>query len=379
MTSVFLTGGNGYLGAYVCAQLLGDTPDLHLHLLIRATTKRQAHEKLWANWQLHMDLETFRERLSRVTLVFGDLHGTRLSLSDQDYDDVLSSCDSVLHIAASLNRKSSKSCFNTNLRGTLSVIKLAAAMEKAGVLRRYSHVSTVAVAGQRDREVIEEDTAIEWDRSDYDPYGRTKKFCEHMARELLPAGKVMFFRPSIVMGDSRFAGTTQFDMIRAFCLIADLPIVPLRPDIRLDIINADYVGAAIAHIHMKADAKWDIYHLSSGTSSKTAQEIAHALIAGQTRRGVRFVRQLEGSFSKTVNAMTMAPRNSPIALPAALLKVFLPYITYDTVFDNQRVVTEMGRAPTEFTDYCAELYRFAKGCSYQYPSEALPEDFVCNG
>ena len=44
----------------------------------------------------------------------------------------------------------------------------------------------MAVAGKRSNEVVTEDRSIEWDRSDYDPYARTKKFCEHMMRELLP-------------------------------------------------------------------------------------------------------------------------------------------------------------------------------------------------
>lgn len=375
MQSVFLTGGNGYLGAYVCAWILKHRPNQPLHLLVRARDERHAYEKLWATWQLHMDVDGFEQALKRVTLVYGDLHAKRLGLTDGQYQDVLERCDSILHIAASLNRKSSKACLNTNLRGTLSVIQLACAMEEKGSLRRYSHVSTVAVAGQRDREVVEEDLAIEWDRSDYDPYGRTKKFCEHMARELLPERKVMFFRPSIVMGDSRFEKTNQFDMIRAFCIMADLPVVPLRPDVRLDIVNADYVGRAIAEIHLKDAPKWDIYHLSSGRSSKTAQEIADALVAGQTRRRVRFARRMERPFSKTIDAMTLAPRKSPVALPAALLKVFLPYITYDTVFANERVVKELGAAPTPFTEYCTELYHFAKNNAFSFPAEPLPEGF----
>ncbi len=31
-------------------------------------------------------------------------------------------------------------------------------------------------------EVVTEDASIDWNRSDYDPYARTKKFCEHMVR-----------------------------------------------------------------------------------------------------------------------------------------------------------------------------------------------------
>ncbi len=92
--------------------------------------------------------------------------------------------DSIIHCAASLNRKSEKSCLNVNLRGTLEVIQLAMRARDSHGLRRFSHVSTVAVAGQRANEVVAEDTAIDWNRSDYDPYARTKKFCEHMVRQV---------------------------------------------------------------------------------------------------------------------------------------------------------------------------------------------------
>src|SRR5258707_364191 len=86
--------------------------------------------------------------------------------------------------------------------------------------RRCSQVSTVAVAGTRSHEVVTEDSSIDWNRSDYDPYARTKKFCEHMVRELLPEVPRTVFRPSIVLGDSRRAETTQFDMVRAFVFLA---------------------------------------------------------------------------------------------------------------------------------------------------------------
>ena len=151
MQSVFLTGGNGYLGAYVCAWILKHRPNQPLHLLVRARDERHAYEKLWATWQLHMDVNGFEQALKRVTLVYGDLHAKRLGLTDGQYQDVLERCDSILHIAARLNRKSSKACLNTNLRGTLSVIQLACAMEEKGSLRRYSHVSTAQAKRPRSR------------------------------------------------------------------------------------------------------------------------------------------------------------------------------------------------------------------------------------
>ena len=123
-----------------------------------------------------------------------------------------------------------------NLRGTLEVVQLAMRARDQHGLRRFSHVSTVAVAGQRANEVVEEDTAIDWSRSDYDPYARTKKFCEHMVRQLLPDVRRTIFRPSIVLGDSRRAETNQFDMVRAFVFLAGLPALPFRPADRIDIV-----------------------------------------------------------------------------------------------------------------------------------------------
>ena len=279
-------------------------------------------------------------------------------------------CDSVIHIAASLNRKSAKSCLNVNLRGTLSVIKLAqriAGGERG--LRRYSHVSTVAVAGKRHAEVVEEDLAIDWDRSDYDPYGRTKKFCEHMARELLPGVPKLFFRPSIVMGDSRHPRTTQFDMVRAFCTLAELPVVPFSGALRQDIVNADYVGRAIASIHLKDRPAHDIYHLSSGRASKTAQEIGAALVRRSGKRPARFAPALTGPFSFRIDRLAGLPKGQ-LSLIGSLFKVFLPYITYDTVFANERVVRELGEAPVPFTDYCTELYEWGHPRALPLPLSA---------
>ncbi len=372
--TTFITGANGFLGSYVANILLEET-DETLKVFIRAKDEASAREKLWKGMQLHMSPERFWEHMARIDFVFGDLHAPKLGIDDAVYTELTREVDSVLHIAASLNRKSSKACLNTNLRGTLSVIKLAQAIntkrKRKGGLRRYSHVSTVAVAGMRDSEVVAEDLAIEWDRSDYDPYARTKKFCEHMARELLPDVQKTFFRPSIVMGDSRFPETSQFDMVRAFCTLSDMPIVPFDPSGRLDIVNADWVGRAVAEIHMKDEPSHDIYHLSSGTSSRTIGEVAGA-VARAANTSPRFVAALQSPFGTLVNTLAGLSSRNTATYIASLLKVFLPYITYDTVFDNRRAVEEIGVAPVPFVDYCADLYRFSKRVNFEYPHVPLP-------
>jgi thioester reductase-like protein len=374
MNTTFVTGGTGYLGGYVLHELL-QRSDGPIAALVRAPDHQAATEKLWRTLQMHMDATAFRAAMARIEPIYGDLHKPDLGLGE-GFGTLARRLDSVVHIAASLNRKSSRVCFNTNLRGTLSVARLARAAADHHGLRRFSHVSTVAVAGQRDREVVQEDSAIDWNRSDYDPYGRTKKFAEHMICELLPDVQRTFFRPSIVMGDSSRDATSQFDMVRAFTALADMPVVPLQPNDRLDIIPANYVGEAIARLHLKRTPAHERYHLSSGRNSCTAAQISEAMkpVLG---RGLRFTPSLQRPFHWTFRAMNRLPRGNALQPAGALMKVFWPYITYDTVFANERVSVEMGRPPAPFTSYCAGLYRFSKDNDFRYPYLPLPEERAC--
>jgi thioester reductase-like protein len=338
-----------------------------LNLLVRAEDHHEAEVRLWRALQLHLDFPRFYNYLqSRISIFLGDLTDSRFGLSDDDHRRMVKSTDSIIHCAASLNRKSEKSCLNVNLRGTLEVIKLAAAARDDHGLRRFSHVSTVAVAGHRSNEVVHEDEAIDWNRSDYDPYARTKKFCEHMVSELLPDVPHTVFRPSIVLGDSRHAETTQFDMVRSFVFLAGLPVLPFRPNDRIDIVPVDFVADSIVFLHQKEKPNYNIYHLTSGTDSQTFCELTDALAEAQGKRGSIYMPSLERPFTSVVNYLSNR-RGTAIGSGASLLKVFLPYLVWNTVFDNTRVVTETGRTPAPFSTYCYPLLQFAIKGNFTYP------------
>jgi thioester reductase-like protein len=368
--AIFLTGSTGYIGAHVAANLLHDQ-GASLNLLVRARDPHGAEDRLWHALQLHLPFKDFYEFMqTRVRVFRGDLTGERFGLSTDDYDRLVHTTDSVIHCAASLNRKSEKSCLNVNLRGTLEVIKLALDADHYHGLRRFSHVSTVAVAGKRQDEVVTEDNAIDWDRSDYDPYARTKKFCEHMIRQLLPTVPKTIFRPSIVLGDSRRAETTQFDMVRAFVFLAGLPVLPLRSRDRVDIVNVDFVADAIAILHVKEQTQYDTYHLSSGRESQTYRQLTESLAAAQDKRGPIYLHFLERPFTSSVNFL--ANRKNAVGRGAALMKVFMPYLMFNTVFDNTRVTQELGRKPVPFSQYSYPLLKFSRETNFSYPYQSWP-------
>jgi thioester reductase-like protein len=368
--AIFVTGATGYLGSYLVAGLLREHRDA-LNLLVRAKSNEEARERLWQSLQLHFEFPEFLEHLnSRVRIFRGELTSECFGLSDNEYHVLVDSTHSLIHCAASLNRKSEKQCLNVNLRGGLEVIQLARQAQNRNGLLRYSHVSTVAVAGKRQNEVVTEDAAIDWARSDYDPYARTKKFGEHMLRQLLPDVPRTIFRPAIVMGDSRRPETSQFDMVQAFDVLARLPVLPLRPDDRIDIVPADYVGKAIVAIHQKKQPAHDIYHLSSGTGSQTYHEITDALAAAGGWRRPTFLPSLGRPFSGTVD--WLANRGGAIAHGASLLKVFWPYLEWNTVFDNARVVAELEEPPAKFTTYAYPFLKFSRENKFHYPAKPWP-------
>jgi thioester reductase-like protein len=368
--AIFVTGSTGYLGSYLVAGLFTEHRD-RLNLLVRAKSEQEARERLWTSLQLHFGFPEFIEHLrTRVRIFRGDLTGECFGLPDDEYHALVDTTDSLIHCAASLNRKSEKQCLNVNLRGTLEVIQLARRAQNRHGLRRYSHVSTVAVAGKRQNEVVTEDAAIDWSRSDYDPYARTKKFCEHMANQLLPDVPKTIFRPAIIMGDSRRGETSQFDMVQAFHVLAQMPVLPLRPGDRIDIVPANYVGKAVVTIHQKEAPAHGIYHLSSGTGSQTYHELTDALAQAGGMMRPTFSPWLGGPFSRTVS--WAANRGGAIGHGASLLKVFWPYLEWNTVFDNSRVVAELGETPAKFSTYAHPLLKFSRENKFRYPAKPWP-------
>jgi len=366
--SILITGGTGYIGSYVLANLLEATDEPLLVLARKAT-----REGLWRALQLHLDAAKFDRALreGRIRGIGGDLTTPGFGLDAASLDALAKETTSIIHIAASLNRKSERACLNTNLRGTLHVVEVARRAQDDHGLRRISHVSTVAVAGRRQDEVVKEDEAIDWERTDYDPYARTKKFCEYMITRLLPEVPRTIFRPSVVLGDSRRPETTQFDMAKAFVFLARLPFLPLRASDRIDIVPVDYVADAIATLHLRDPAPHSIYHLAAGEGAPTYTQVTGAVAQARRKSPPWFWPWMERPFAGTARLLA-GLRGTGVGSAAARLQVFMPYLTYNTVFDNTRVVEALGRKPASFPDYCGALLEWCLAHRFEYPYEDLP-------
>jgi nucleoside-diphosphate-sugar epimerase len=129
-------------------------------------------------------------------------------------------------------------------------------------------------------------------------------------------------------------------MVKAFVFLAGLPVLPFRPTDKIDIVNVDFVAEAISTLHQKDNPQYDTYHLSSGVGSQTFREITQALAAAQNKRAPVFVPWWSVPFRV---GKFLANRKGAIAKGASLMKVFMPYLVWNTVFDNTRATSELGK------------------------------------
>src|SRR5438132_5849815 len=89
-----------------------------------------------------------------------------------------------------------------------------------------------------------------------------------------------------------------------------------------------------------------------------------------------FFPYLGGPFSTSVN--WVVNRSVAVGYGASLLKVFWPYLDWNTVFDNSRVVAELGEAPAKFSAYAAPLLKYCRENKSQFPAKPWPETGICS-
>jgi len=137
-------------------------------------------------------------------------------------------------------------------------------------------------------------------------------------------------------------------------------------------VPVDFVAESVVALHQKEKPAYDTYHLSSGTSSETYGELTDALGRAEGRGKPLYLPRLEGPFTWGVNRLADW-RGTAIGYGASLLKVFLPYLVWNTVFDNARVVSELGRTPAPFSRYSYPLLKFSQENRFTYNYQEWPE------
>ena len=198
-----ITGATGLLGGYLLRDLID--ADVSLAVLARGTDENSGYRRI-------DDILSHWERLAgfslpRPIVLNGDLTKYHLGLNDVDVQWVRDHCMAVIHNAASLSftgNDRNAEPWVSNLNGTRNVLELC----RSTGIRRFYHVSTAYICGDRRGEVYENEMDVGQQTSN--DYEASKLAAEQAVRSAEWLNHVTVFRPSIIAGDSRTGFTSTF-------------------------------------------------------------------------------------------------------------------------------------------------------------------------
>ncbi len=256
--NVFLTGGTGFLGAFLIHELLQQT-HADIYCLVRAANSQEGQQKLKRNLQSYGLWN--QEYSSRIIPILGDLSKPLLGISRQGFEMLAMNIDSIYHSAAVLNYVYPYAAMKApNVLGTQEVLRLACLWK----VKPVHYVSSVAIfespfyAGK----VVKEDDNFEHWQGIFLGYSQTKWVAEKLVKIASDRGlPVTIHRPPLIAGDSKTGVCNTDDFINLVikgCIqMGCFPNV----DYMLDASPVDYVSKAIVYLSKKKESLGKAFHL----------------------------------------------------------------------------------------------------------------------
>jgi thioester reductase-like protein len=140
---LLLTGGTGFLGAYLIPQLLENTaPGSKLYLLIRAGSKEEAETRVMKKLAFYFGDQCPAAVKDRITFLAGDLRKDKLGLANGSYEKLCQQVDAVVHPAANVKHYGLyEEFYKDNVQGTEELLEFALKGKK----KDFHYVSTLDV------------------------------------------------------------------------------------------------------------------------------------------------------------------------------------------------------------------------------------------
>jgi thioester reductase-like protein len=266
---VLLTGVTGFVGAFLLHELLVRTR-ARVHCLVRARSAADARERVVATLRGY-GLPT--DDLGRVTAVVGDLAQPQFGLPGEQFTELASRVDTIVHSAASVSAvQGYETLHQSNVLGTQEVIRFATCER----LKRVHHISTLAtLRGLQDWHssvIPEQPTEVAPDGTHaLSGYPRSKWAAEQLVHAAGALGvPVSIYRLARVSGDSERGFWADGDFWRR--VIAGSIRARALPDAGwVDIWTpVDHVARAVVQIALRPRSAGRIFHVADTRSLQLA-------------------------------------------------------------------------------------------------------------
>ncbi|ROW11121.1 hypothetical protein VMCG_01199 [Cytospora schulzeri] len=261
--TVLLTGATGFLGAFLLSSLLENTEaDIICVVRFNDPIDDQCSAGMARVRKNLVDLGLWTDSLiDRIEILPATLARKRLGLTLDQFEDLASRVDVVIHAAATVNLVYPYAALRApNVGGTREILRLACL---AGA--PVHHVSTNGVLPPSS-EGWSEDTIIDIDDVPtklQDGYSQTKWVAEQLVIEAHRRGlPTRIYRPGTISGHSKSGATNAWDLLTAIIVESvQIGYAPDIPDWLVEMTPVDYVSKAITTLADHQDMSQRIFHL----------------------------------------------------------------------------------------------------------------------
>lgn len=256
--AVFVTGGTGFLGAFLLHDLLEKT-SADVYCLTRADSVEAGHQRLQKNLQRYDLWEDTAAK--RIIPVLGDISKPLLGMDEAQFNALSQQVDSIYHSAAVLNYILPYAALKKpNVQGTQEILRLAC-LSKTKPVHYVSSVAVFESPSYAGRTLTETDD-LNSTEGMVIGYSHSKWVAEQVVLLARDRGlPVTIHRASFISGDSKTGITNTNDFV---CMMLkqcfQMGVLP-DLDFTLDASPVDYVSGSIVHLSLQKDSLGKVFHL----------------------------------------------------------------------------------------------------------------------
>ena len=364
---VLLTGATGFLGSHLIPELVRQ--GWSVICLARSQKGVPAIDRIRSLMEIVCQPGELQDIMAQVTVAEGNVSSPELGLDKQSYQRLQRSVDRILHCAAMTTFDPGKAArqWVVNVEGTENMVRFALDTPAAG---EFHYVSTAYVAGDR-TDLVREDE-LDKGQGFLNGYEKSKFYAEKMLRRYSEEKKlkVTFYRPSIIVGDSKSGKTILFNGMYLFMRFFEVAkhstrvtrtngttIVPVRcignPECTKNFVHIDYVAQTISALFRTPAAHGGTYHITH--DNPPTMEML--------RQCIERILDISGISLVDPSSFERQPANELELVFQDQIKPYAPYLMSEPRFERRAI---MHVIPPEEIPVCGPMDREAVEKLFRY-------------
>jgi nucleoside-diphosphate-sugar epimerase len=365
---ILVTGGTGFIGGAVLAELINTTYWPQTLIMVRGATPAEARERIVRSLKRFLPDAPIESMLSDDQLIFAGLEDATSLIKEPRIRDVTH----VIHSAAVTAFSNHPRIRAINVDASLKFVEVLKACAR---VQRFVNVGTAWCVGMDVEKLVTED-GEQGSAKHLVPYTESKLEFERLVRRLHADFPFVSARPSIVVGHTRYGTQPSGSIYWVFRSVHVLGKFTCSFDQPMDVVPVDWVAQALMGLAFKEELSFDTYHLSAGEESySTIAQLDDAIAEGRnvmpTTRA-HYVAVDDRQLTKAVYEKRKMLGDANPWLLSRALGLYARFAESGVLFDNSRTLWEGITSPPPFHTYAATCARTSENTSL---SAQMEDDF----